>query len=139
MLRSEEKLGFTLVELLIAVAIIGILSTVGIPTYKRLIQKARKSEAKILLGGVVTAEEGFFAEWGFYGNNLRGIGFEVEGGQTKYYNIGFNGSIWKCVDNPVISPTVGIAPNFGSSFSRLLEPCKGCPLLSSPWSGSELG
>ena len=36
------KSGFTLVELLIVVAIIGVLASQGVPAYKRMIQKSRK-------------------------------------------------------------------------------------------------
>lgn len=80
--------GFTLVELLIVVAIIGILTTIGMPTYKRMAQKVKKSEAKVLLGGVYSAEAIFFSEFGAYGNNLLKIGFEVEGAPS-YYAVGF--------------------------------------------------
>ena len=63
--RRSKQTGFTLVELLIVVAIIGVLSTIGVPTFKRMIQKSKKSEAKVNLGGLYTAEQAFFAEKGF--------------------------------------------------------------------------
>ena len=87
-LRNSK--GFTLVELLIVVAIIGVLSTVGVPTFRRMIQKAKKSEAKINLGGLYTAESAFFSEFGAYGSNLIGIGFESGGSANQAnYLIGF--------------------------------------------------
>ncbi len=76
--------GFTLIELLIVVAIIGVLATVGQPTYRRLLQKAKTAEAKSSLGGLATAESLFYAEYGVYGNNLPKIGFEFDGGQFRY-------------------------------------------------------
>ena len=83
-LRTTRKLGFTLVELLIVVAIIGVLSTIGVPTFKKMVQKAKKSEAKVGLGGVYTAEMAFFSEYGGYGNNLKGMGYELEGSAALY-------------------------------------------------------
>lgn len=85
-LRSQK--GFTLVELLIVVAIIGVLSTIGVPTFRKMIQKAKKSEAKVNLGGLYTAEHAFYSEYGVYGNSLAGIGFEMDG-QTFIYAVGF--------------------------------------------------
>lgn len=93
---SRKSRGFTLVELLIVVAIIGVLATVGVPTFRRMIQKSKKSEAKVNLGALYTAEAAFYAEYNAYGNNLPKLGFQIEGtnsttGQsaTLIYNVGF--------------------------------------------------
>jgi len=48
--RSES--GFTLIELMIAVAIIGILASIAYPVYKNYTLKAKESEAKINLGSI---------------------------------------------------------------------------------------
>ncbi len=88
--RLSQK-GFTLVELLIVVAIIGVLSTIGVPTFRKMIQKAKKSEAKVNLGGLYTAEQAFFSEYGLYGSDLNAIGFEVDG-QQLIYAVGFLGA-----------------------------------------------
>ena len=87
-LRQSKRLGFTLVELLIVVAIIGVLSTIAIPTFKRLVQKSKKAEAKVQLGGVFVAEQGFSGEYGVFGNYLAGIGFETTG-TSFIYRVGF--------------------------------------------------
>jgi type IV pilus assembly protein PilA len=90
MFHKRGKRGFTLVELLIVVAIIGVLSTIGVPTFRRMIQKSKKSEAKVNLGGIYTTEAAFFAEYNAYGNNLSRMGFEIDGAaSTLIYRVGF--------------------------------------------------
>jgi len=85
-----RRSGFTLVELLIVIAIIGVLSTIGIPTFRRMIQKSKKSEAQVNLGGLYTAEQGFESEYGAFGNNLSRMGFQVDGnGNSLTYVVGF--------------------------------------------------
>ena len=56
--------GFTLIELMIVVAIIGILSVVAIPTFDGYQKKAKGTEAKISLSHVFTGEKSFESEYG---------------------------------------------------------------------------
>ncbi len=52
--RKEDQ-GFTLVEVMIVMALIGILATIAVPRFMAFQAKARQSEAKVGLGGVFTA------------------------------------------------------------------------------------
>ena len=58
--------GFTLIELMIVVAIIGILAAIAIPNFLKFQLKAKTSEGKTNLAAIRTAEESVFAEFGNY-------------------------------------------------------------------------
>src|SRR5205807_10529063 len=60
--RIKGDQGFTLIELMIVVAIIGILAAIAIPNFMTYQAKARQSEAKVNLGGIFTTATSFFAE-----------------------------------------------------------------------------
>jgi len=62
--------GFTLIELMIVVAIIGILAAIAIPNFLRFQLKAKSSEGKTNLAAIRTAEESYFAEYGVYVSSL---------------------------------------------------------------------
>ena len=64
-LRKRSK-GFTLIELMIVVAIIAILAAIAIPQYKKFQLKAKTAEAKTNLGAIRTAEEAYAAEEDVY-------------------------------------------------------------------------
>lgn len=80
----KNNQGFSLVELMIVVAIIGLLAAVGVPQYQKFQSRARTSEAKTALGALYSSEASFFAEWNCYVDDLRNIGFGVTGGQLRY-------------------------------------------------------
>lgn len=58
--------GFSLTELMICVALIGVLAAIGFPVFARYQLKAKSSEAKTNLAALHLAEETVFAEQGVY-------------------------------------------------------------------------
>ena len=68
LMHFKNKEGFTLVELMIVVAIIGILAAIAIPNFLAMQLKAKRSELPINLAGITTAEKTYFQEFGLYHN-----------------------------------------------------------------------
>ncbi len=74
--------GFTLIEIMIVVSIIGILGTLAIPSYLYAVAKTRQAEAKSNLGGIYDLEVAYHGESNTFGS-LAEIGF-VPDGTTHY-------------------------------------------------------
>jgi prepilin-type N-terminal cleavage/methylation domain-containing protein len=64
------KRGFTLLELIVVIIILGVLATLGFTQYTKVIEKGRTSEAKMILGSIRTAQEAYNLEHGTYAANL---------------------------------------------------------------------
>ncbi len=65
-LNRKAQKGFTLIELMIVVAIIGILAAIAIPNFLRFQLKSKSSEGKVNIAAIRTAEESYLAEFGVY-------------------------------------------------------------------------
>ena len=62
----KKREGFTLIELMIVVAIIGILAAIAIPNFIKFQLRAKAGESKVNLAGMRTAQESYFADAGTY-------------------------------------------------------------------------
>jgi len=63
---KRNQIGFTLIELMIAVAIIGILASIAIPSYQDSVKKSRRADAKSALLSLANAMERHFTETSSY-------------------------------------------------------------------------
>jgi type IV pilus assembly protein PilA len=64
--RRRSDGGFTLIELMIVVALIGVLSAIAIPSFLRFQLRAKAAEASTNLAAIATTEEAFYTEHGVY-------------------------------------------------------------------------
>ncbi|RMH51778.1 MAG: prepilin-type N-terminal cleavage/methylation domain-containing protein [Zetaproteobacteria bacterium] len=67
-LHRTEK-GFTLIELMIVVAIIGILAAIAIPQFSSFRKKAYNSAALSDLKGAITQQEAYFSDYQTYASS----------------------------------------------------------------------
>ena len=66
MSRDLRSTGFTLIELMIGVAIVGILAALAIPTFKSYVYRGRVNEAVTVLNEIKTRQEAYRSRFGNY-------------------------------------------------------------------------
>ncbi|MEK6727608.1 MAG: type IV pilin-like G/H family protein [Candidatus Omnitrophota bacterium] len=69
--------GFTLLELIVVIIILGILATLGFTQYTRVVEKGRTAEAKTILGTIRSAQEAYKLENGVYTGTIGNLSVEV--------------------------------------------------------------
>jgi type IV pilus assembly protein PilA len=86
----ESRKGFTLIELMVVILIVGILAAVAVPIMRGRIDSAKWSEANASAGAVRSAVRAYIAE---KGPNYTGYAADIEGAlssATVYGNLGFS-------------------------------------------------
>lgn len=91
----RQRNGFSLMELLITVLIIGILAAMSLPSYVTTIEKTRTSEAVAVLNAVASAQDRYFMKKGTYVNSLSNLDINISNLKyfTTYSTIGVSNTL----------------------------------------------
>jgi type IV pilus assembly protein PilA len=102
-IRARNEKGFTLIELMIVIAIIGILAAIAIPQFSAYRTRSYNASARSDLRNAVTTQEAYFAEHGFYTNVVgdltgpryglktsHGVNLVINAGSTTYNMVARN-------------------------------------------------
>jgi len=92
--RPVGQLGFTLIEVLIVVAILGIIASIAIPSYGSYMTKTRRVDAITLLTEVAGEQQRFFSENNRYAETMTDMGYPnaEELSENGYYNVSVTAS-----------------------------------------------
>lgn len=92
MITMKRQSGFTLIELMIVVAIIGIISMVAFPSYNNYTKKARRSDAQQLMLDTANRQEQYILDTRTYTNTFTNMSVAKEGWDCT-------GTATKCSNN----------------------------------------
>jgi len=89
------KKGFTLLELIVVIIIIGILATLGLTQYTAVVEKSRSAEAKAILGEVRTAQVAYKLEQSAYTTTMTDLYVSVPTAcaSTHYFAYTFSSNV----------------------------------------------
>jgi len=79
-----RKKGFTLLELIIVIIVIGILASIALPRYMRVAERARLAEAKNMLSSLRSSQIRYYAQHQEYSASIDKL--DIETGTEKYFN-----------------------------------------------------
>lgn len=116
-MMKHNQQGFTLIELMIVVAIIGILAAIALPAYQDYTARSQMSEAMTLASGARTAVTEYWTSEGTMpGNNTDAglaAGTDITGNYVASVIVGNGGTITATMD------TTGVASGIGGATLQL--------------------
>jgi len=84
--RLNTGQGFTLIELMVVVAIVGVLALIAVASYRHFTAQAKAVEAEVALAEVHRLEVVYYANHGVFTNDFNALGFSLAP-SLKYYSI----------------------------------------------------
>ncbi len=83
----KAKKGFTLVELVIVIVIVGILSVISVPIYRGYVEKAKFTEGQVLVNAIAKAELTYHVKYDCFCDDNGGKGYylDIDSTGNKYF------------------------------------------------------
>ncbi|SKA92454.1 type IV pilus assembly protein PilE [Thiothrix eikelboomii] len=78
MLSHRPQSGFTLIEMMIVVAIMGIIAAFAYPSYVEQVRKSKRSDAKVALQQIAQRQESHFVKNYSYATSLTALGYAAD-------------------------------------------------------------
>lgn len=119
--KMKQNQGFTLIELMIVIAIVSVISALAVPSYVDHVRKGKRADAKVELLQIAQMQESYFVQNLSYAKSLKdeagglGLGSTVQTEQEQYLI------------------TIGATPN--GCTGTTITPCTGYTLTATPQGG----
>ena len=81
--KMFRKKGFTLLELIIVIVVIGILASIALPRYTKVAERARMAEGKHILGEIRSAQMRYLLSHSVFTNDSDDLDIEIA--SAKYF------------------------------------------------------
>lgn len=122
MYSKKKSDGFTLIELIVAVAIIGILTTVALPNYQRYVVRSNRVAAQAAMMDLANREQQYLLANRAYTNSLTTLGYVTPSEVSSKYSFSDTGNIAlsQYLDaSCAVQTDTGTAPSFVITFSPI--------------------
>ena len=111
----KQRKGFTLIELMIVIAIIIILAAIAIPNYLRLTDRARRARVAGDFTSLATANEAYLVDWGHYPK-----GSAIAGGESAIAGGEFGKGITNAEGLKYVHEITGVSATYNASSKTSL-------------------
>ncbi len=123
--QRKESGGFTLLELMIVIIILGILASVAIPQFTKSVRRSRTGEAKANISALRGSEMRYFNEWGAITSSLGSLDIEnpnnVTGARFSYVVSGSTLADMSIVATGLAGPMSGITVTYSGTSGDITE------------------
>ena len=86
-IRPDRKSGFTLIELMVVLLIVGILGAVAVPSYRQYVIRSHRTEAKTALLRLAANQERHYLQNNTYTDDLQALGFATGVSDNGVYTL----------------------------------------------------
>lgn len=109
--------GFTLLELMMTVAIIAIVSSLAYPSYMKLVARNNRAAAQAVLMDIASRQQSYLLDARAYAESLDDLGVAVPGNVTAHFTISLD------TDNTAAPPTFTVSASASAVQSDRDEDC----------------